>query len=377
MKIVIAPDSFKNSLSARDAADAIDSGLRLGCPGVETVRLPLADGGEGTVEALVAAASGEFRSCRVTGPLGAPVEARYGRIDGGRCAVIEMAAASGIELVKQDRLDPLAATTYGTGELIRDAVRTGAQRIVVGIGGSMTCDGGAGMAQALGWRFYGESGNLLAAPLGGGDLAKIAGIRAPEERPECEILVACDVTNPLLGPRGCVNVFAPQKGATAEMLPVLERNLRHYAEKLKEAGFAASCDAPGDGAAGGLGFALRTLLGAKMTSGADLVMEAAGLDDALEDADFLITGEGRTDDQTLSGKLCFKAALRAARRGVPTIVLSGAIAGDPEKLREHFFALFSIAPGPGTLEEALRDTAQNLRRVAVDVGRLLSKKENL
>ena len=375
MKIVIAADSFKNCLSSREVVAALAAGFRHVRPDAVLVELPLADGGEGTVEALVAARGGEFREAEVRGPLDSSILAKYGLIDGGTTAVLEMAAASGIELLAPDQLNPLKTSTRGTGELIAAALATGARKLIVGIGGSATCDGGAGMAQALGYRFYDNAGRRLEEPLCGGTLGSVAVIEPPDSAAfrDCEIRVACDVTNPLLGPNGCVAVFAPQKGATPEMLPGLERNLAHFADRVCAAGLAQDCDRPGDGAAGGLGFALRAFLGARMVSGAELILAAAGFERQVMDADWVVTGEGKTDNQTLSGKLCGTVAATAKRHGVPTIVVSGAVSGDPDVLLEHFAAAFSIAPGPCTLDAALRDARENLFRTAAGLGRLLGK----
>jgi len=375
MKIVIAADSFKNCLSSREVVAALAAGFRHVLPDAVLVELPLADGGEGTVEALVSACGGEFREAEVCGPLATPVMAKYGVIDGGGTAVIEMAAASGIELLPESELNPFKTSTRGTGELIAAALASGVRKIIIGIGGSATCDGGSGMAQALGYRFYDAAGRLLEEPLCGGMLDSVAAIKSPDSAAfrDCEIRVACDVTNPLLGENGCVNVFAPQKGATPEMLPVLERDLAHFAEKVIAAGLARECDRPGDGAAGGLGFGLRAFLNARMGSGAELILAAAGFERQVQDADWVVTGEGKTDNQTLSGKLCFTVAETAKRHGVPTVVVSGAVGGDPDALLKHFHAAFSIAPGPCTLESAFRDARENLLRSAASLGRLLGK----
>ena len=373
MKIVIAADSFKNCLTSREVVTALAAGFRHALPAAELVELPLADGGEGTVEALVTACGGEYRKCKVCGPLGTPVEARYGVIDGGATAVIEMAAASGIELVQPSELNPLEATTFGTGELIADALSSGVRKIIVGIGGSATCDGGAGMAQALGYRFFDSNGRELRTPLRGGMLDSVAAVRPPQKKlfEGCEIRVACDVNNPLLGGHGCVNVFAPQKGATPEMLPVLEENLSRFAETVIAAGLSEGCDRPGDGAAGGLGFGLRSFLGARMGSGAALILAAAEFERHVCGADWVVTGEGKTDDQTLSGKLCCTVAETAARHDVPTIVVSGAVGGDINALLKCFAAVFSATPGPCSLESAIGNARENLFRTAASLGRLL------
>jgi len=374
MKIIIAPDSFKSCLRSQEVVEALSYGLRQTLPDALIVAMPLADGGEGTVEALVLAAGGEYREVEACGPLGERVLAHYGLIDQHKTAIIEMAAASGIELVPVNQLNPLQATTWGTGELIADALNLGVTKIILGIGGSATCDGGAGMIQALGVRFRDRRGIEIAGPACGGMLDRIAAIELPPQLPPpgVEICVACDVTNPLLGANGCARVYGPQKGANAAMVAMLERNLSHWANILNKAGLSVSCEEPGDGAAGGLGFGLRTVMKAKMSSGAALVIDAAGLENHLADADLVITGEGCTDGQTLSGKLCSCVADTAAKYRVPTIVVSGALKGDRNALLQKFAAAFSITPGPCRLEDAIADARRNLSDTAAALGGMLA-----
>lgn len=375
MKIIIAPDSFKGSLRSPDVCAALCRGLRSALPEAELVALPLADGGEGTTQVLTAATGGTLHEVTVHGPLMDPVAALYGVTGDRTCAVIEMAAASGIELLAPDRLDPLRATTFGVGELVRAMLDTnGVSTLLLGIGGSATVDGGAGMAQALGARFFDAQGEPLPDGIGGGELERIAAVDFTSLDPRLRninVKVGCDVTNPLLGPRGAAAVFGPQKGAGPAAVARLERNLGHWRGLLQTAGVADAADRPGDGAAGGLGFALRTIYQGELVSGAALVIEAAGLHRELRDADLLITGEGRTDDQTAGGKLCSVVAEAAAAAGVPAILASGAVCGDPDALRRRFAAAFSIARGPGSLAGAMRDTAANLELFGANLGALL------
>jgi glycerate kinase len=374
MKIIIAPDSFKGSLRSPEVCAALCRGLRSALPEAELVALPLADGGEGTTRVLVAATGGTLHEVTVHGPLMDPVAALYGITGDRTCAVIEMAAASGIELLAPERLDPLRATTFGVGELVRAILDTGVSTLLFGIGGSASVDGGAGMAQALGARFFDAQGELLPDGIGGGELERIAAVDFAALDPRLRninVKVGCDVTNPLLGPRGAAAVFGPQKGAGPAAVARLERNLAHWRGLLQAAGVTDAADRPGDGAAGGLGFALRVIYQGELASGAALVIEAVGLRRELRDADLLITGEGRTDNQTAGGKLCSVVAEAAAAAGVPAILASGAVSGDPDVLHRYFAAAFSIARGPGSLAGAMRDTAANLELFGANLGALL------
>lgn len=368
MTIVLAPDSFKGNLTANEVCAALESGIRTVDPGAKTIAIPLADGGEGTARAITTAAGGTFRKTRVRGPLGDPVDAEFGLIRDGSVAVMDMASASGIELVSRERLDPMAASTYGTGELIRSALEAGVKTIVMGIGGSATVDGGVGMAQALGFEVVDEAGTPVAP--GGAGLLRIHSVGRSGADPRLqgtEVIVASDVTNPLLGPKGAARVFGPQKGATAETLPLLEAGLRRLADAWTAAGWTEDVERPGDGAAGGLGAALRVLLGADMRSGARLVMEYAGFLDALREADLVITGEGMTDSQTAGGKLCSVVATACKEAGVPVALLSGGLGGNPMELLSTYDYAVSTAHGQVGLDAMIADARSDLALAAADL----------
>lgn len=374
MKIVIAPDSFKGSLTARQAADAIERGVRRATPDVDIISIPMADGGEGTVRALVDATGGRLISTRVTGPLGEPVVATYGILGDGTTAVIEMAEAAGLHLVGTTP-DPLRATTRGVGELILDALGRGAERIIVGLGGSATNDGGAGMAQALGVRLLDADGCNL--PGGGAALADLDRIDCTGLDPRVTrtpIILASDVTNPLTGPDGASAVFGPQKGATPAMVEQLDRALNRYAAVVRR-DTGRSVDAiPGAGAAGGLGAGFLAFTDATMRSGVDLVTETVGLKERAVGADYCFTGEGRIDGQTQYGKTPMGVA-RAVREVAPScrvIALAGSIGEDVEQLNAlGFAAVFGIQPGAVSLQEAFAGASRNLERTAEQVMRLL------
>lgn len=360
MKIIIAPDSFKNALRAPQVAAAIADGWNAVRPEDELIQLPMSDGGEGLCDALTLAGNGRFLEIAAVDPLMRPENGRVGIV--GDTAILESAEANGIELLKNNELDPLHATTYGVGLMLRELISLHrCRKIIVGIGGSATVDGGAGMLQALGCRFYDSAGNELPPGIGGGDLGKIVRIDTsdlPEVLAETGIVVACDVNNILCGENGSAPVFGPQKGATAEMVKILDENLRHFAALWEDDGTCA-----GDGAAGGLGFALRKL-GGRMESGAKLVMNESGFYEQLSGADLVITGEGCSDDQTACGKLCSEIALAAKSCGVPTVLLSGALKGDCAELEKLFAGCFSISRGVCTLDEALKCTGANLKKSA-------------
>ena len=368
MKFVIAPDSFKGNMRSARVCDLIAAALLWEMPGAIVRKIPMADGGEGTVEALVAATGGQIHSVPVTGPLGAPVVANYGLLPDGT-AVMEMASASGIELVSADALDPLKASTFGTGELLRHLLQAGHTSIIMGIGGSATVDGGTGLAQALGFRFLDAAGHEI-RERGGAILPRIRTLDATPQLPAlklAKVRVACDVTNPLTGPNGAAAVFGPQKGATAETIPLLEAGLANLQQ-------VCGCPpAPGDGAAGGLGYGLRAFCGAQILPGARLIADAAGLEAALVGADLLITGEGRTDGQTASGKLCSVLAGMARQRGVKTLLLSGALQGELEPFFADFDYAFSISAGHSSLEACIRHAPEDLAFTARNVARLLMR----
>jgi len=374
MRIVVAPDSFKGSLTAVEAAEALARGVWAAVPEAEVVQVPMADGGEGTVATLVAGTGGRLVTRTVTGPLGRPVEAQFGLLGDGETAVIEMAAASGLLLVPPAERNPLVTSTFGTGELIRAALDLGSRRLLVGIGGSATNDGGVGMLQALGGRVLTGDGRDVGP--GGGALAEAERIDLSGLDPRLQsvdLLVACDVDNPLCGSRGASAVYGPQKGATPEMVARLDDNLRHLANLVQRDLGRDAAEMPGAGAAGGLGFGMLAYLGARLAPGVQVVMDTVRLDEKLQGATLVITGEGRTDGQTLAGKVPMGVAGRAARLGIPAVVVSGAVAPGAEALHAYnVAALVSIVPGPLSLDEAMAQAGALLKRAAEEVMRLVS-----
>lgn len=361
MKIVLAPDSFKGTLNSAEVCRILREAFNRCLPAAAVTCLPMADGGEGTLAALVAATGAEVRSVSVLDPLGREIQADFALLPQNRGAFIEMAAASGLERLRDEERNPMVAGTDGTGQLVRAALDAGATELTIGIGGSATVDGGAGFARALGCRLLDAAGQEL--PPGGGSLHRLAKLEVSScdrRLRKARIRVACDVTNPLLGPTGAATVFGPQKGASPEDVGQLEDGLRHWTQAVVRAGLAKDSDHPGDGAAGGLGFALRALAGAEMVSGAHLIAEVAGLKQAIATADLVVTGEGRTDFQTLFGKLPVVVAKLSAAAGVPCVLISGAIAGDQAPLREHFAACFSTVPAVLPLAEVLLHAEMNL-----------------
>lgn len=361
MHIVIAVDSYKGCMRSDEVCTVIAAGFAAELPTAELCCLPMGDGGEGTLAALVAATDATLHSVSALDPLGRAITAQYAVMPDGRRAFVEMAAASGIELLQTNELDPLRTSSYGTGQLIRAAMDAGVEEIVVGIGGSATVDGGAGLLQALGCRLLDADGREL--PPGGAALARLATIDSGgcEKRLRAlRLHVACDVNNPLTGPRGAAAVFGPQKGATPAMVAELDAALAHWAAVLQAQGLAKDLEQPGDGAAGGVGFVLRAVAGAELRSGARLVAELVGLPEKLRQADLLITGEGRTDQQSLSGKLPVALADLARVVGVPCVLLSGAIEGDQEALRAHFAACFSTVSAVMPLDKVLAQARQSL-----------------
>ena len=354
MKVVIAPQSFKGSISALNAARAMEEGVRRVVSDVETVLVPVADGGDGTLETLVEATGGDIRSATVTGPIGKAVTAEWGALGDGETAMIEMARTSGLAILTLDERDPLRATTYGLGEVITAALDAGFRSFIVGIGGSATNDAGAGMAQALGVRLLDEAGNDL--PPGGAALADLRRIDTSgldERAVEAKFSVACDVSNPLTGPEGASAVYGPQKGATPELVPQLDAALKNFAE-IVERDIGTSIDSvPGAGAAGGLGGGMMAFLGGSLRAGVDIVLDQVGLDEKLERADLVITGEGQLDFQTVYNKAPIGVAWRAKERGIPVIAISGSLGKGFEDVHaEGIDAVSSIVCAPMTLEEA-------------------------
>ena len=372
MKIVIAPDSFKDSLSAQSVADAIAEGLGEVWPQVQLVKCPMADGGEGTVEAVLAACQGERRHTEVSGPLGSAVTAAWGWLPDSHTAIIEMAEASGLQLVPLAQRDACISSTYGTGQLIAAALQAGAQRVILAIGGSATNDGGAGAMQALGVGLFDAQDQPLRR--GGAALQDLARIDLSGLDPrlaEVRFEIAADVNNPLCGPHGASAIFGPQKGASSLQVEQLDRALGHFADHAANALGKDLRDEPGSGAAGGLGFAAKAFLGAQFRAGVEVVGELVGLADAVVGADLVITGEGRFDAQTLRGKTPFGVAQVARQHGVPVIVLAGTLGEGYQALYEHGIdAAFALASGPMTLEQACAQAPRLLRERASDLARL-------
>ena len=372
MKIVIAPDSFKDSLSAAGVAQAIAEGWAQVWPAAHVLQCPMADGGEGTVDAVLAACKGELRRHTVRGPLGDSVEARWGWLADSHTAMIEMAEASGLQLVAPGQRDACSSTTYGTGELIRAALDAGAQRIILAIGGSATNDGGAGAMQALGVQLLDSERQPL--PAGGLALARLAHISLEQLDPrlaQVRFEIAADVNNPLCGPHGASSIFGPQKGASPEQVAHLDAALEHFADHCAQVLPKDVRDEPGSGAAGGLGFAAKAFLAAQFRPGVEVVAELVGLDEAVRGADLVITGEGRFDAQTLRGKTPFGVARIARRHGVPVVVIAGTLGDGYDQMYAHGVdAAFALPAGPMSLEQACHEAPRLLRARASDIARV-------
>lgn len=373
MKIVIAPDSYKESLSALDVASAIEAGFRDIFPDAHYVKIPVADGGEGTVEAMVAATKGKIVRLKVTGPLGTEVDAFYGLSGDESTAYIEMAAASGLERVPASQRDPLITTSFGTGELIRHALDKGVDHIIIGIGGSATNDGGAGMMQALGAQLLDARGQQIGH--GGGALARLASINidALDARLQhCRIEVACDVSNPLTGKEGASAIFGPQKGATPALVQQLDQALAHYAAIIQRDLDIDVLTLPGGGAAGGMGAALHAFCHAELRRGIEIVTEALGLAEQVKDADLVITGEGRIDSQSINGKVPIGVARVAKRFNKPVIGIAGSLTADVGVVHQHGIdAVFSVLYSICTLDEALASAGKNVEMTARNVAATL------
>ena len=366
MKVVVAPNAFKGSLTASQAARAIAQGVRQAWPDAEVVEVPVADGGDGTMDALLAAHDGLAHKVEVEGPLGDPVEAAYGLIAGGRIGVVDLASASGLALIAPERRDPRRASTYGFGQLLDAARRAGAMEIIAGIGGSATNDGGAGMAQALGHRLLDRAGREL--PRGGAGLAQLERIDPSgldELWRQVKVRVACDVTNPLTGPNGASAVYGPQKGADTDTVRELDAALAHLAEVIQRDLGKRVAEVPGAGAAGGTGAGLVAFLGAELVRGAPLVVEAAGLDGALVGAELVITGEGRVDAQTAYGKAPGEVARRAQKARIPVLLIAGGKAPGWEALRDlGVSAVVTLEEEGGDRRQVMRDAGVWLTRAA-------------
>ena len=375
MNIVVAMDSFKGSLSSMEAGQAVRAGIAQADPSAQVTVRPLADGGEGTVEALISGMGGQRQQVTVTGPLGAPVVCTYGILPATGTAVVEMSGAAGLPLVPEPQRNPLYTTTYGVGEVIRHAIAQGCRRFLVGIGGSATNDGGVGMLQALGYGFLdGEGRPIPHGAQGLSQLARITLDRVLPQLAECEFRVACDVTNVLCGPQGCSAVYGPQKGATPEMVQDMDQWLDHYAQ-LARAVYpdTAHPDAPGTGAAGGLGFAFQTFTRGVLEPGVSIVLEETHLEKFIREADLVITGEGRLDGQTAMGKAPVGVAQLAKRYHKPVVALAGCVTSDATTCHvQGIDAFFPVLPGPCSLDQAMEpDTARdNLAATAQQVFRL-------
>ena len=373
MKIVVAPDSFKESLRAKEVAEIIEEGIKRVFPQAEVIKIPLADGGEGTIEAILEARGGKVISQEVTSPLGERIKAHFGILDDGFTGIVEMAQASGLSLVPQSQRNPLLTTTYGTGELIKAALDRGCKRIIVGIGGSATVDGGAGMVQALGAKLLNGKGKQIS--FGGGSLGEIVSIDMSSfdsRVKNTEVLVASDVDNPLCGPKGAARVYGPQKGATPEMVKTLEKNLAHFAMMIKKYLNKEVKNIPGAGAAGGLGAGLIAFLGAELRPGIKLMIEASRLEERIKGADLVISGEGRIDEQTVYGKTPVGVAEMAKKEKIPVVIIGGEIRGDVEALYERGVdAVVSCIDRILPRAEAMKEAKETLRQATERAMRLI------
>jgi len=372
MKIVIAPDSYKGSLSALEVARAIQRGIDKVDGSIETIIVPMADGGEGTVRSLIDATGGEMIDLKVHDPLFREIDSFYGIMGDGKTAVIEMAAASGLTLLSSEERNPMIATTYGTGELIMDALDMGCRKFIIGIGGSATNDGGCGMAQALGSRFFDKDGNEIG--FGGGELSKIHSIDSSglDERVKfAEFIAACDVVNPLCGKNGASVVYGMQKGASDDEVKILDKGLGHLANIINEQFGIDIKDFPGAGAAGGLGAGIKVFLNGELKRGIDIVTGATNLSEKLNNADLVITGEGRMDFQTAFGKTPFGVAQIAKQKKIPVIAVAGSLGEGYQSLfLKGFDGIFSIIDKPMKIEEAIGNAAELIENTAESVIRL-------
>lgn len=379
MNIIIAPDSFKGSLRASEVADSIEKGIKNVSKKIKTIKIPIADGGEGTVEALITAMKGAIYYKKVTGPLGEKIKASYGIIKSEKTGIIEMASASGLTLVPISKRNPLFTTTYGTGELIKQVIIDGCNKIIIGIGGSATNDGGMGMLQALGVEFLDLNGNKLG--FGGKELIKIHSINLNNmfsPLKDIEFIVASDVTNPICGKKGASYVFGHQKGATPEIVKQLDDGLKNYALKIKKFLKKDITKTPGAGAAGGLGGGLVAFLNAKIKSGINIIIEKTKFEEKLSNANLVITGEGNTDSQTLFGKVPAGIAKIAKKHNVPVICLSGGLGDDLKKLYNiGITAFFSIINHPMDLQSAIKNSKKLIESSTENIVRLFMQGKSL
>jgi len=370
---VVAPDSFKESMTAKEVCDAMEKGIKEADSAAEVIKVPMADGGEGTVDSLVDATHGQRVIVEVTGPLGNKISAYYGILGNGITAVIEMAKASGLEIVEKKKRNPMITTTFGTGELIRDALDHNVKEIIIGLGGSSTNDGGSGMAQALGAKLLDQNNHQI--PFGGGNLDKLDKIdisNLDSRLQDVKIILASDVTNPLIGKEGASRVFGLQKGATPEMVEKLENNLQHYAKIVKRDLNKDVASVSGAGAAGGLGAGLMAFTTCEMRQGVDLAIEVTKLEDKIRDTDYVFTGEGGTDFQTKFGKTPYGVAKLGKKYHKPVISLTGYLGEGIDSLySEGFTAIFGIIPGACDLSAALKNGPSNVARTTENIVRLL------
>ncbi|MDU4324977.1 MAG: glycerate kinase [Clostridium celatum] len=371
--IVLAPDSFKESMSAKEACIAMERGIKKVNQDIKCVHVPMADGGEGTMQSLVDATNGKIYSLEVVGPLGNKVQAEYGILGDREVGILEMASASGIHLVSLDKRNPLITTTYGTGELIKACLDKGVKKLLIGIGGSATNDGGAGVIQALGGKLLDKDGNELG--FGGGELGKLHNIDLTNFDPRLKdvvVEVACDVNNPLCGEKGASNVFGPQKGATPDMVSLLDNNLKHYANIIKEQIGMDVLEVPGAGAAGGLGAGLMAFLNGTLKKGIEIVIEYSGLEEKVKEADMVWTGEGSIDFQTQYGKTPLGVTTIAKKYDKPVIAFAGRVGDNIDVLYEKGIdSIFGIMKGVTSIEEALEKGKENIEKTSENVIRLM------
>ena len=379
MRIVIAPDSFKECLSATQVAFAISEGIRKTVPEAEIICIPIADGGEGTVEALVTATDGKIIQVASVDALNRQIQSFYGILGDGKTAIIEMAAASGIELIAPEERNPMITSTYGTGLIIKAAMESGFTEIILGIGGSATNDGGAGMAQALGFGLLDKSNNPIG--LGGGSLGELHRIDFSNVNPllrKVKITVACDVQNPLLGPSGATHIYGPQKGATPEMVEILEKNMAHYAKVLYQEFGIDNSNIPGSGAAGGLGAGLMAFCKAEMLAGFNLISKLTNMEEYIQNASLIFTAEGKIDSQTAFGKTISGVAQLCKKYQVPVIAFAGIVEGDLKNLyNQGLTSAFAIANRPMSMEESKANAAQLLVSASKQIMRLISGIEKI
>jgi glycerate kinase len=372
--ILLAPDSFKESMTAKEVCESMERGINKANESIICIQVPMADGGEGTMQSLVDATGGKKYSLKVVGPLGNEVEAAYGILGDGETGILEMASASGLHLVPAEKRNPLVTTTYGTGQLIKACLDFGVKKLIIGIGGSATNDGGAGVVQALGGKLMDKEGNVIG--FGGGELSKLAAIdltNFDSRLKEVTVEVACDVRNPLCGEKGASNVFGPQKGATSEMLQILDKSLMNYAKIIKAELGIDVMNIPGAGAAGGLGAGLLAFLNGTLKKGIEIVIQYTGLEEKIKCADMVWTGEGSIDCQTQYGKTPLGVAIIAKKYNKPVIVLAGRVGNDIEILYDKGInSVFCIMKELTTLEEALERGKENIEKTAENIIRLMN-----